>query len=108
MELANIDVQYEKLALTCERHQVRRLALFGSVLRSDFTPKSDVDVLVEFQPGVRVSLLDMVDLQLTLEQLFARRVDLGTFNSLSEYLRDEVLATAQVVYARACENGLYS
>lgn len=87
------------LAAFCERHHIRRLALFGSALRDDFTPESDVDVLVEFQPGHRVGFFGLAAIERELTQLAGRRVDVRTPNDLSRYFRDEVLRTARVQYA---------
>ena len=77
----------------CQRHHVRRLALFGSVLRDDFGPDSDVDVLVEFEPG-HVPGFAFFDLQEELAGIFGRRVDLHTPASLSRYFRERVLSEA--------------
>lgn len=96
----NIDISPTAIQEVCRRHHVQRLSLFGSVVRDDFRPESDVDVLVEFEPGAHISLLDMVDLQLELENLFERKVDLGTPTSLSKYIRARVLRSAQVIYER--------
>ena len=88
-----------KLAEWCRRHHVRKLALFGSVLREDFRPDSDVDVLVEFEPG-HVPGLAFFEMQEELSTLVGRRVDLSTPAFLSRYFRDQVLAEAQTQYAR--------
>lgn len=87
------------IAEFCRRHYIRRLSLFGSVSRGDFRADSDLDVLVEFDPG-HVPGFGFVDLAAELSNLFGRRVDLNTPNSLSPYFRDRVLAEAQVLYAR--------
>src|SRR5260370_75919 len=84
----------------CQRHHVRKLALFGSVLRDDFGPDSDVDVLVEFEPG-HVPGFAFVDLQEELSALLGRKVDLHTPGSLSRYFRARVVREAQVQYAAA-------
>ena len=83
----------------CARHHVRRLALFGSVLRDDFHPGSDVDVLVEFEPGHVPSLAGMVSMERELSELAGRIVDLRTPQELSRYFREEVVATAEVIYS---------
>jgi uncharacterized protein len=83
----------------CRRHGICKLALFGSVLRSDFRTDSDVDVLVEFEPGVRIGW-EFFDLQAELSALLGRAVDLHTPNSLSPHFRDQVLRQVQVVYER--------
>src|SRR5438034_9942967 len=89
-----------QIAAFCGRNHIRRLALFGSVLRDDFTPDSDVDVLVEFEPG-KTPGLDFFDLERELGQLYSRKVDLNTPMSLSRYFRDEVLKEAEDVYVKA-------
>ena len=83
-----------QLAEFCRRNGIRRLAMFGSVLRQDFGPLSDVDVLVDFEPG-RTPGLAFFSMQDELSQLFGRRVDLHTPASLSRYFRDQVLAEAE-------------
>lgn len=89
-----------ELAAICERHHVRRLALFGSRARGDARPDSDLDLLVEFQPGARPNLLDLGMLEQELSQgMGGLRVDLRTVAELSRYFRDEVLSQSQVQYA---------
>lgn len=97
---ARIQIDQEKIAEFCRRHHIRRLALFGSVLREDFAPESDVDVLVEFAPG-HVPGLAFFRIQRELSELLGRRVDLNTEGWLSPFFRDEVLAEAEVQYAAA-------
>lgn len=100
MIAGHIDAEQEQLSEFCRSHGVRRLLLFGSVLAERFTESSDTDVLVEFQPGVRVGYLRMAAMERELSGLFGgRRVDLRTLNELSRYFRDEVLRRAQVRYA---------
>jgi hypothetical protein len=88
-----------QLAEFCRRNHIRRLALFGSVLREDFGPESDVDVLVEFEPGAKVGLLRMAALESEFSRIIGRKADLRTPADLSRYFRDEVIAEAQVQYA---------
>lgn len=96
-----IDIPDNKIAEFCRRHHIRRLALFGSVLRDDFTPDSDVDILVEFEPG-RTPGLEFFTIQDELSEVLGRRVDLYTFkgveNSRNWILREEILNTAEVQY----------
>jgi hypothetical protein len=97
-----IEIPREEIAAFCRRHRVRRLAFFGSVLRDDFSPGSDVDVLVEFEPGAGVGLFELYDMEQELARcLGVEKVDLNTPNSLSKYFRDEVLAEAEVQYEQA-------
>lgn len=88
------------IAAFCRRHRVRRLAFFGSVLRDDFGPDSDVDVLVEFEPG-HVPGFAFFDLQEELSGLLGRKVDLHTPGSLSRYFRERVVGEAQDQYVAA-------
>lgn len=85
----------------CKRHRIRKLALFGSVLRDDFRPDSDVDVLVEFLPDARTSLLTMSALERELSAMIGRQVDLHTPEDLSRYFRQRVLEEAEVQFAQA-------
>ena len=94
---ARIDIPREQIAEFCRRHRVRRLALFGSVIRDDFTPQSDVDVLVEFEPGYAAGF-EFFDMRYELIDLFNREVDLHTPASLSPYFRQEVLDEAEEIY----------
>ncbi len=94
------DVPKDKLAELCRRHGIRRLAFFGSVLREDFQEESDVDVLVEFEPGVRVGLRFFA-IEHELSELLGRKVDLNTPAFLSKYFRDEAMAEAEVQYGPA-------
>ena len=90
----------DEIAEFCRRHHIRRLALFGSVLRDDFRPDSDVDVLVEFDPE-HIPGLAFFDMQDELSEILERRVDLNTPGFLSPYFREAVLATADVPYDAA-------
>jgi predicted nucleotidyltransferase len=95
-----IEIPVAEIVAFSRRHRIRKLALFGSVLRDDFTPESDVDVLVEFEPGTRVGLFDLYDMEQELSHLLGdREVDMNTPRSLSEYFRDKVLREAEVHYA---------
>lgn len=91
----------EAVGVFCRRHHIRRLALFGSVLRDDFRPDSDVDVLVEFDPG-HVPGLGFVRIEWELSRLLGgRKVDLVTPKILNHRIRDEVLKSAQPLYVAA-------
>lgn len=96
-----IEIPNEKLADFCRRNRIRRLAFFGSVLRDDFTPESDVDVLVEFEPGTRIGFIGLAGVENELTHLVGRKVDLNTPGGLSPYFRDEVLNDAEVAYEQA-------
>ena len=96
---AQIDIDREQIAEFCKRNQIRKLSLFGSVLTDRFGPDSDVDVLVEFEPGAKVTLFDMGGMWNELHEMFGRDVSLCTPQSISRYFRDEVLELAEVQYA---------
>jgi predicted nucleotidyltransferase len=92
----------EALAALCRRHGIQRLALFGSMLRGTARPDSDVDLLVEFEPTARPSLLDMATIEIELSALLdGRPVDLRTAEDLSRYVRAEVVREAQDQYVAA-------
>jgi predicted nucleotidyltransferase len=98
--MARIDVDRERLAEFCRKHHIRKLAFFGSVLRDDFRPDSDIDVLVEFEPGQPVGYFELVAMEDELSVLLgARKVDLRTPLELSRYFRGQVAASAEVQYA---------
>lgn len=97
---ARIEIPKETLADFCRRNRIRRLAFFGSVLRDDFTPESDVDVLVEFEPGARVGLR-FFGMERELSEILKHKVDLNTPGFLSKYFRDDVIAQAEVLYDAA-------
>lgn len=96
---AKIPIDPERLAAFCRRWRVAELALFGSVLRDDFRPDSDVDVLVTWLPDADVSMLTIGAMAADLEDLLGRRVDLVPKSGLKPFVRDEVLGTAEVLYA---------
>ena len=96
----SLAIPAEQLGALCRRYHVRRLSLFGSVLRNDFGPQSDVDVLVEFEHG-RTPGLGFFRLEEELSALLGRRVDLNTKASLSRHFRDGVLFDARDVYVAA-------
>jgi uncharacterized protein len=91
-------VPHDRIEPFCRRNGIRRLAIFGSALRDDFRPDSDVDVLVEFEPGVRTGLA-FFRMQEELSQILGRRVDLNTPECLSPYFRERVLAEAEEIHA---------
>jgi predicted nucleotidyltransferase len=93
----HIALEEEAIAAFCRRRHIQKLALFGSVLRDDFSADSDVDVLVEFEPG-HVPGFAFIDMQDELAEMLGRRVDLSTPGFLSPYIRDRVVQTAHVLY----------
>lgn len=101
MSRAKIEIPKEKLAEFCRRHHIRKLSLFGSVLTESFTPESDVDILVEFEPERTPGMLRMAGLELELSELLGRKVDLRTAAELSRYFREEVVGSGEIQYAQA-------
>jgi predicted nucleotidyltransferase len=96
-----IQVPNQELASFCRRHHIRRLAFFGSVLRDDFSPDSDVDVLVEFEPASVPGLFGLARMERELATLLGgRKVDLRTPEDLSRHFRQSVLDEAEVQYAQ--------
>jgi predicted nucleotidyltransferase len=101
MAQRNIKVRREQIADFCRRNYIVRLSFFGSVLRGDFSPTSDVDVLVEFEAEHVPGLFRLASMERELAALLGnRKVDLRTPQDLSRYFRDEVIATAEVQYAQ--------
>jgi len=101
MMSARISIDRERIAEFCRRNHIRKLSLFGSVLRDDFRPDSDVDVLVEFEPGAVVGLIHLAGMEIELSEMLGRKVDLNTAGFLSRHFRDRVLAEAEVQYDAA-------
>jgi uncharacterized protein len=85
----------------CERNHIRRLSLFGSVLTERFRPESDVDILVEFEPGHAPGYFGLAGIEIELSEKLGRRVDVRTPRELSQYFREKVVASASVQYERA-------
>jgi len=100
MDKTKIRIPRKKLAEFCRKNHIRKLAFFGSVLRDDFGPKSDVDVLVEFERG-RTPGLAFFGMQDELGRILKRKVDLNTPGFLSKYFRKQVMEEAQVAYVQA-------
>ena len=99
---AHIDIPSEKIAAFCRHWQITELALFGSALRDDFGPDSDVDVLVSFGEDAKHTLFNLDDMELELKEIFGREVDLvsrrGVEASLNYLRRNRILKSAQVIY----------
>ena len=94
------------LASLCRHHRIRRLSLFGSFLKGTARPDSDVDLLIEFAPGARPSLFELMDIERALSALLdGRSMDVRTAEDLSRYFREEVLREAKVQYVRMTECG---
>lgn len=101
MSEARISIPKDRIVEFCKRNQIRRLCFFGSVLREDFGPDSDVDILVEFKPGTRMGLIRLSGLEIELGKIIGRKVDLNTPGFLSKYYRDQILTEADVQYDAA-------
>ena len=100
MRTPNIKIPQDKIADFCRRHHIRRLAFFGSVTREDFSPDSDIDVLVEFEPQHVPGFIGLYNLETELSGLLGgRHVDLVTAGFLNRRIRERVLAEAEVAYA---------
>ena len=95
-----IEVPKKEIEAFCRKHGIRKLSFFGSVLREDFGPESDVDVLVEFELGQVVGLLRLAGMEIELSGILKRKVDLRTPAELSRYFRQQVLDSAEVQYAQ--------
>jgi predicted nucleotidyltransferase len=97
---ARLNLDREQIGESCRRHRIRRLALFGAVLREDFGPDSDVDVLVEFEAGARVGW-NFITIQDELAALLGRPVDVLTPGSIRPAYQQEILSTTEEVYIAA-------
>jgi uncharacterized protein len=101
MATTKFDLPIQHLKHFAERHPVQRLAVFGSVLREDFSAASDVDILIEFKPDASIGFFKMYDLEQELTQIIGRQVDLRTPNELSQHFRDAVIGEALLIYESA-------
>jgi predicted nucleotidyltransferase len=97
---ANINIPHETIAEFCKRNYIRKLSFFGSVLRNDFRSDSDVDVLVEFDPGHVPGFFGFARIERELSGILGKKVDLRTPLELSKYFRNEVVSSAQVEYVK--------
>jgi len=100
-EKMNLKIHSEKIAAFCKKNSIRKLSLFGSVLRDDFSPDSDIDVLVVFEPDAQVGLIGLAGREIELGEILGRKVDLNTPGFLNKYYREKVLAEAVVHYDAA-------
>lgn len=98
MEHPSIEIPRDRLAEFCRRNHIRRLSLFGSLLHGDFGPESDVDFLVEFEPGKTPGLFGMAEMEIELSEIIGRKADLRTAEDLSRYFRDQVVREAVLQY----------
>ena len=96
-----IDLPEDKIKDFCQSNQIRRFSLFGSVLRKDFGPESDVDVLIEFESRANVGLITLAGMEIELSQIIGNKVEIHTVKGLNPHFRDEVLGLAEVQYEQA-------
>ncbi|QUS62478.1 nucleotidyltransferase family protein [Synechocystis sp. PCC 7339] len=95
-----MEIPVDKISALCQQWRISQLLLFGSVLRDDFTPNSDIDILVEFEPGFTPGFFKLYQIQEQLSSIFDNRsIDLVTPNFLNHRIRNQILATAEVCYA---------
>jgi uncharacterized protein len=100
MEMKKVAFPKEKVEVFCSRHHILRLSVFGSALREDFDPAaSDVDILVEFEPGQKIGFLGLARLEMELSEMLGFKVDLRTPAELSRYFRKAVIDSAETQYA---------
>lgn len=97
--MRHLGIPLERLADFCRRHHIRKLSLFGSVLKGTAGPNSDVDLLVEFEPGCTPGLIRLAAMENELSDLLGKKADMRTLADLSRHFRDEVLRHAEVQYA---------
>ena len=101
MSQPKINIPADQIAEFCRRNHIVKLSLFGSVLRDDFSPESDIDVMVEFDPAHIPGLIRLAGMEIELSKMLGRKADMNTPQDLSRYFRDKVLAQAKVQYVRA-------
>ena len=94
-----IELPQERIKEFCKRHHIRKLSLFGSALRDDFSPESDLDILVEFDPAHIPGFIRLAGMEIELTEILGRKADMRTAQDLSRYFRDEVLNSSKVQYA---------
>ncbi len=99
MVKVHIDIPREKIEEFCKRNNIRKLSLFGSALKGELRPDSDIDLLIEFDPDHIPGLIRLAGMEIELSEILGRKVDLRTPHDLSRYFRQEVLNTAEVQYA---------
>ncbi len=93
-----VNITKDQISDFCKRNHIKRFSFFGSVLRDDFRPDSDIDILVDLDHTYRIGLLDMAKMEIELSGILGRKVDLRTPDEISDYFRDEVLAESEVQY----------
>ena len=99
-ELAAASLPLAAIRAFCERHPIKQLSLFGSALRGELGPESDIDLLVEYEPNARISYFDMAQQEIDLGQVIRRSVDLRTPHELSLHFRQQVIESAELIYEK--------
>jgi len=99
MNINGINFPEAQIAAFCERHRVRKLSVFGSILTEEFGPESDVDMLVEFEPGCTPGMFGFGGMILELSEMLGRRVDLRTPFDLSRHFRPSIMRDARTLHA---------
>jgi len=100
MKSERTNLTENQIADFCQSNHIRKFAFYGSVLRDDFRPDSDIDILVEFEPNQPIGLMEVAGMERRLSELIGRKVDLRTPQDLSRYFRDEVVAEAEIIYEK--------
>jgi predicted nucleotidyltransferase len=95
----HIELPKKRIEEFCKRYHIKKLSLFGSALRDDFSPESDLDILVEFDPAHMPGFIRLAGMEIELTEILGRKVDMRTAQDLSRYFRDEVLNSSKVQYA---------
>ena len=96
---SRIPIPHKEIAAFCRKYHIRSLALFGSILREDFTPESDIDILIEFEEGKTPGFFSILTMEEELSKLFGgRKIDIRTPEDLSRYFRDDVINSCEVCY----------
>lgn len=93
-----LPIPRDEIAAFCQKHGIRKFALFGSVIRDDFGPESDVDVVAEFRPEARFGLFELVDMQDELTAIVGRKAELFEFRALRPWMQEEVAKSMEVFY----------
>ena len=99
-EFVCVDLPQDRIRDYCANQPIQRLSVFGSAVRNELTPESDIDLLVEYEPDAPVGYFSMARHMRELSEIVGRTVDLATPNSLSRYIRQDVLASARLIYAQ--------
>ena len=100
MKPERVKLTKKQIAEFCEKNHIRKFAFFGSILRDDFRPDSDIDVLVDFDHSVPIGLMEVAGMEIELSKMLGRKADIRTPGDLSQYFREKVVAQAEVQYER--------